>query len=61
VAIRNATLFAAIAALWPAVTTALAVHEVSANVSARAPAKLLAMFVCDRETPLSLPPPMEGK
>jgi quercetin dioxygenase-like cupin family protein len=37
------------------------VHEVSANVSAQAPAKLLAMFVCDRETPLSLPPPMEGK
>jgi quercetin dioxygenase-like cupin family protein len=37
------------------------VHEVSANASAQVPAKLLAVFVCDRETPLSLPPPVEGK
>lgn len=37
------------------------VHEVSANASTRAPAKLLAVFVCDRETPLSLPTTTEGK
>lgn len=32
-------------------------HDFSANASDRAPAKFLAVFVCDRETPLSVPPP----
>ena len=32
------------------------VHEVSANASQTKPAKLIAYFVCDRETPLSVPP-----
>jgi quercetin dioxygenase-like cupin family protein len=36
------------------------VHEVSANASTQAPAKLLAVFVCDRETPLTVPS-KEGK
>lgn len=36
--------------------TAHGVHEVSANASDRAPAKFLAMFVCDRDTPLTVPP-----
>lgn len=33
------------------------VHEVSANASDEAPAKFLAIFVCDRETSLSVPSP----
>jgi quercetin dioxygenase-like cupin family protein len=33
------------------------VHQVSANASDTAPAKFLAYFVCDHETPLSVPPP----
>ena len=33
------------------------VHELSANASQDAPARFLAMFVCDRETPLSVPSP----
>ncbi len=33
------------------------VHEVSANASDTAPAVFLAIFVCDRDTPLSVPPP----
>jgi quercetin dioxygenase-like cupin family protein len=32
-------------------------HEVSANASDRAPAKFLAVFVCDRATPLTVQPP----
>ena len=32
------------------------VHEISANASQAKPAKLIAYFVCDRETPLSIPP-----
>ena len=31
------------------------VHEISANASTKQPAKFLAYFVCDRDTPLSLP------
>jgi quercetin dioxygenase-like cupin family protein len=33
------------------------VHAVSANVSQDQPARFLAFFVCDRETPLTLPVP----
>ena len=33
------------------------VHRVSANGSTTAPAKLLAYFVCDKVTPLTVPPP----
>jgi quercetin dioxygenase-like cupin family protein len=33
------------------------VHQVSANASQTEPAKFLAFFTCDRETPLSVPPP----
>jgi quercetin dioxygenase-like cupin family protein len=33
------------------------VHQVSANASQTAPVKFLAYFVCDHETPLSVPPP----
>jgi quercetin dioxygenase-like cupin family protein len=32
------------------------VHQVSANASDKEPAKLIAFFVCDRETPLTVPP-----
>jgi len=32
------------------------VHRVSANGSATAPARLLAYFVCDKATPLTVPP-----
>ncbi len=35
------------------------VHQVSANASDKEPAKLIAFFVCDRETPLTVPP-LEG-
>jgi quercetin dioxygenase-like cupin family protein len=35
------------------------VHETSANASTKKPAKFLAYFVCDRDTPLSLPPGSE--
>jgi quercetin dioxygenase-like cupin family protein len=31
------------------------VHQVSANASGRKPARLLAYFICDRDTPLSTP------
>jgi len=31
------------------------VHELSANASAHAPAKFLAIFVCDRDTPRTVP------
>jgi quercetin dioxygenase-like cupin family protein len=33
------------------------VHQVSANASQTKPAKFLAYFICDHETPLSVPPP----
>jgi quercetin dioxygenase-like cupin family protein len=33
------------------------VHQVSANASQTEPVKFLAYFVCDHETPLSVPPP----
>lgn len=33
------------------------VHELSANASQDAPARFLATFLCDRDTPLSVPPP----
>ena len=33
------------------------VHEVSANASQAAPARFLATFLCDRDTPLTVPPP----
>ncbi|HUE22803.1 MAG TPA: cupin domain-containing protein [Bryobacteraceae bacterium] len=36
------------------------VHLVSANASAKKPAKFIAYFVCDRETPLTVPA-AEGK
>jgi quercetin dioxygenase-like cupin family protein len=36
------------------------VHQVSANASDKLPAKLLAYFVCDHETPLSVPPPQSA-
>ena len=32
------------------------VHQVSANGSAKEPAKLIAFFICDHETPLTVPP-----
>ena len=35
------------------------VHQVSANASAKEPAKLIAFFICDHETPLTMPP-MDG-
>lgn len=34
------------------------VHQVSANASQKDPAKFLAYFVCDRDVPLSLAPPI---
>lgn len=37
------------------------VHQVSANASQTEPAKFLAIFVCDHETPLTLPPVKSGK
>jgi quercetin dioxygenase-like cupin family protein len=33
------------------------VHQVSANASQTEPVKFLAYFICDHETPLSVPPP----
>jgi quercetin dioxygenase-like cupin family protein len=36
------------------------VHQVSANASDRAPARFLAFFVCDRDTPLTVPPSAAG-
>jgi quercetin dioxygenase-like cupin family protein len=36
------------------------VHQVSANASDKLPVRFLAYFVCDRETPLTVPAP-EGK
>jgi quercetin dioxygenase-like cupin family protein len=36
------------------------VHEVSANASNKEPAKLIAFFVCDHETVLTMPP-MDGR
>jgi quercetin dioxygenase-like cupin family protein len=33
------------------------IHELSANASQREPARFLAVFVCDRDTPLTTPPP----
>ena len=35
------------------------IHQVSANASAKEPARLIAFFVCDHETPLTVPP-MDG-
>jgi quercetin dioxygenase-like cupin family protein len=35
------------------------VHQVSANASAKEPAKLIAFFICDHETLLTMPP-MDG-
>jgi quercetin dioxygenase-like cupin family protein len=32
------------------------VHQVSANASNKEPAKLIAFFVCDHDTPLTIPP-----
>jgi quercetin dioxygenase-like cupin family protein len=32
------------------------VHQVSANASDKEPAKLIAFFICDRQTPLTVPP-----
>jgi quercetin dioxygenase-like cupin family protein len=32
------------------------VHQISANASAQEPAKFLAFFVCDHQTPLLVPP-----
>jgi quercetin dioxygenase-like cupin family protein len=32
------------------------VHQVSANASAKEPAKLIALFICDHETKLTVPP-----
>jgi quercetin dioxygenase-like cupin family protein len=37
------------------------VHEVSANASDKVPAKFLAVFVCDRGTPLTVPPPAHSE
>lgn len=34
------------------------IHELSANASQHAPARFLAIFLCDRDTPLSVPPPV---
>jgi quercetin dioxygenase-like cupin family protein len=36
------------------------VHEVSANASNKEPAKLIAFFICDHETVLTMPP-MDGR
>jgi quercetin dioxygenase-like cupin family protein len=36
------------------------VHQVSANASNKEPAKLIAFFICDHETPLTVPP-IDGK
>ena len=36
------------------------VHQVSANASDKEPAKLIAFFICDHETPLTVPP-MDGR
>ena len=36
------------------------IHAVSANASASEPARFLAFFVCDHDTPLSVPPPTTG-
>jgi quercetin dioxygenase-like cupin family protein len=36
------------------------VHQVSANASDRAPARFLALFICDRDTPVTVPPPAAG-
>ncbi len=33
------------------------IHQISANASSSQPAKFLAYFLCDRDTPLSVPPP----
>jgi hypothetical protein len=33
------------------------VHMISANASSKAPAKFLAYFLCDRNTPLTAAPP----
>jgi quercetin dioxygenase-like cupin family protein len=33
------------------------VHTISANASNKVPVRFLAYFVCDHETPLSVPPP----
>ena len=33
------------------------VHQVSANASQTEPVEFLAYFICDHETPLSVPPP----
>jgi len=33
------------------------VHQISANASQTEPAKFLAYFVCDHDTPLTVPPP----
>jgi quercetin dioxygenase-like cupin family protein len=35
------------------------VHQISANASAKEPAKLIAFFICDHETLLTMPP-MDG-
>jgi len=35
------------------------VHQISANASDKEPAKLIAFFVCDHDTPLTVPP-IEG-
>jgi len=32
------------------------IHQVSANASATEPARLIAYFICDHETPLTVPP-----
>jgi quercetin dioxygenase-like cupin family protein len=32
------------------------VHQVSANASSKNPARLIAFFICDHETPLTVPP-----
>ncbi len=37
------------------------IHLVSANASAVEPAKFVAYFVCDHETPLSMDAPQDGK
>lgn len=37
------------------------VHQVSANASQTEPLRLLAIFVCDHPTPLSVPPPQDRK
>ena len=37
------------------------IHQVSANASDKRPARFLAYFICDRETPLSIPVPNQEK